>query len=163
MRKHNSTFLRVLVRSACRGHACGYLAVGTLLITVPAVAATPTPGLEGSAWQAVFGLTVVLGVIAGAAWLLRRFSQVVGGGSGPLNTLAVLAVGQKERIVLVQCRDTWSIVGVAPGQVNALHTMARPETTETGLPSGKGAAAPATPGIPAFKQWLERAVKRHEN
>lgn len=131
-----------------------------------ASAATPPTGFEGSPWQALFGLVVVLAVIAGAAWLLRRFTQVGGGGGGALSTVAVLAVGQKERIVLVQCRETWIVVGVAPGQVSALHTMARPQAAEsvTLIPAGESSdTTDHLAGIPAFRNWLEKAMKRHAN
>lgn len=131
-----------------------------------ASAATPPIGFEGSPWQALFGLVVVLAVIAGAAWLLRRFTQVGGGGGGALSTVAVLTVGQKERIVLVQCRETWIVVGVAPGQLSTLHTMARPQPAEsvTLIPAGASPDAPDNlAGIPAFRNWLENAMKRHAN
>jgi flagellar protein FliO/FliZ len=133
--------------------------VATLVFTADAArAANPVPGLEGSGWQALIGLAAVLATIAGAAWLLRRFSQVVGGGSGPLSTIAVLAVGQKERVVLVQCSDTWIVLGVAPGRVSPLHAMPRPEAAAGGDSSSSATVAAATSGIPGFRQWLDKAL-----
>ena len=38
-----------------------------------------------------------------------------------------VALGPKERLVLVEIGETWLVLGVAPGQVNTLHTLAKPE------------------------------------
>jgi flagellar protein FliO/FliZ len=116
------------------------------------------PGLEGSGIQALLGLIAVLATIAGAAWLLRRFANPAGSGRGPLHTVAVLAVGTKERVVLIECRDTWIMVGVAQGRVNALHSMPRPEGAATGGTTAISAPDAATI-VPGFRQWLDKALK----
>jgi flagellar protein FliO/FliZ len=43
-----------------------------------------------------------------------------------MKVLGGVAVGPRERLVLVEVGETWLIVGVAQGQVNAVHTMTRP-------------------------------------
>lgn len=108
---------------------------------------------EGSAWQAVFGLALVLAAIAAAAWALRRFTQRVSASGGAMRTVSVLAVGPRERVVLVECGDAWIVVGVAPGRVSPLHSMQRPEPTPQTLP----ADAAARSGPAPFQRWLERA------
>ena len=56
-----------------------------------------------------------------AAWLLKRFAR--GSWSLPAGAIKVIggvAVGQRERVVVVEVGGTWLVVGVAPGQVRAL-------------------------------------------
>ena len=41
----------------------------------------------------------------------------------PIKLIATQAVGQRERVVLVEVADQWLLLGVAPGQVTALQTL----------------------------------------
>jgi flagellar protein FliO/FliZ len=133
-------------------------AISAAMLVAADGARAADPGLEGSGIQALLGLVAVLATIAGAACLLRRFANPTGSGRGPLQTVAVLAVGTKERVVLIECRDTWIMVGVAQGRVNALHSMPKPEAAMTG-----DATAMQAPDIaataPGFRQWLDKALK----
>ncbi len=128
--------------------------VSAMLLLAADGARAADAGLEGAGLQALLGLVAVLATIAGAAWLLRRFANPTGSGRGPLQTVAVLAVGTKERVVLIECRDTWIMVGVAPGRVNALHSMPKPESAR----SENAVAAPAPEIAPGFRQWLDKAL-----
>ena len=110
--------------------------------------------MEGAGLQALAGLGAVLATIAAAAWLLRRFTSVGGPGGGPLKTVAVLAVGPKERVMLVECSDTWVLVGVAAGHVSALHCMPKPEAPV----AGETATAPISAPGAGFRRWLDKAL-----
>jgi len=64
-------------------------------------------------------------------------------------------VGQRERVVVVEIGESWLVLGVAAGQVRALHTM----------PAGKLPNAPAAPlaafaGTGAFSQKLVDSMAR---
>jgi len=98
----------------------------------PAVAASALPA--GSIIQVVAGLAAVLALVAALAWLLRRYSGLRGSGTGVIRIVGGAAVGQRERIVLVEVGATWLLVGVAPGQVRALHTMPRTESASVPEP-----------------------------
>jgi flagellar protein FliO/FliZ len=80
----------------------------------------------GGLFQVLFSLLIVLAAIAGTAWLLKRYGPSQVGGAGMMKVLGGVAVGPRERLVLVEVGETWLIVGVAQGQVNAVHSMARP-------------------------------------
>jgi flagellar protein FliO/FliZ len=110
----------------------------------------------GSIVQVVIGLGVVLALVVAAAWLLKRFSALRGTGSGLIRIVGGAAVGQRERIVLVEVGGTWLLVGVAPGQVRTLHTM----------PKGESAAAAGVPPAPTeagFATWLRRMTEKRSH
>jgi flagellar protein FliO/FliZ len=120
----------------------------------PATAAAPAVG-TGSVLQVVAGLAAVLALVGGAAWLLKRFSGFAGTGSGLIRVIGGAAVGQRERVVLVEVDGTWLLLGVAPGQVRALHTMPRSESAV--IPD-----APP-PAEPNFATWLRRMTERRKH
>ncbi|OIQ74784.1 flagellar protein FliO [mine drainage metagenome] len=74
----------------------------------------------------MLGLGLVLAAIAGSAWLLKRLGQGQGSASGALRVVAGVAVGPKERVVLVDVGEIRLVLGVASGQVRTLHQMPRP-------------------------------------
>ncbi|WP_297448383.1 flagellar biosynthetic protein FliO [Ferrovum sp.] len=79
--------------------------------------------------QIVLSLGLVLALMAGVAWALKKFqwsSSSAGNGRQSLRIVSSLAVGQRERVVVVELQDTWVVVGVAPGQVQTLHVLPRP-------------------------------------
>jgi len=99
----------------------------------------------GAMLQSLFALLLVLGVIAGGAWLLRRTQRLHGTSANVLKNVSAIAVGPKERVVVVELGDTWLVLGVAPGQVRTLHTLPRQE-----LPAQSA-------GVPKFADWLAKA------
>ncbi len=123
-------------------------AAGTSIARAAAAAdAAPPPpaGMTGGLLQALLGLGVVLALIWGAAWLMRRLQPAMGTHGGTLKVVATQSVGQRERVVVLEINEQWLVVGVAPGSVNALATLP------------KGTAAPATPVPNAFAGLLARA------
>ena len=103
----------------------------------------------GGMLQVILGLGLVLAAIAGCAWLLRRFGGLQAHGSGAIKVIGGSAVGQRERVVLVEVADTWLVIGVAPGQVTTLHSM----------PKGDIINESDADGTPRFSA-LARAGKR---
>lgn len=84
--------------------------------------------------QVLLGLGLVLAAIAGTAWLLRRFTPGRIAASGSLRVVGGVAVGPKERVVLVDVGDTRLVLGVAPGHVSTLHQMPRPNDEPVNQP-----------------------------
>lgn len=76
--------------------------------------------------QVLFGLGLVLAAIAGTAWLLKRLGPGQVSAAGALRVVGGVAVGPKERVVLVDVGDTRLVLGVAPGHISTLHQMPRP-------------------------------------
>jgi flagellar protein FliO/FliZ len=129
-----------------------YLFIVTLLQALPVWATTvegarpafsPPPSAvgSGSMVQIVFSLLLVLAAILLVAWLLKRVNAVQIGSNNLLKILGSVAIGQRERVVLIEVKDTWLVVGVGPGQIRTLHTLQKQEiqdaknSTPTPLPS----------------------------
>lgn len=77
----------------------------------------------GELLQMFLGLFIVLGIIFGIAWFVRRMGSFQNVSHGALRILGGLSIGQRERIILVQVGDTQLLVGLAPGQIRTLHVL----------------------------------------
>lgn len=124
----------------------------TLLLAFPTLAfaldgtrtalAPPPPAVgTGSIVQIVFSLLLVLAAIVLIGWLLKRMNLAPQGNAGHLKIVDGMAIGQRERIVLVEVGNTWLLIGVAPGQIRTLHTIEKPEDA-AGLLSHTNTAKP---------------------
>lgn len=87
-------------------------------------AAPATPGIGG----ALVGLLLVLGLILGLAWLLKRMPGVGLGlrANDQLRVVSSLSVGTKERLLVVEVGGEQLLVGVSAGSINTLHRLAEP-------------------------------------
>lgn len=130
---------------------CGstYAEVGhpSLPSTVPAVG-------SGGILQIIFSLLLVLAVIVLVAWLLKRMNVTQQGTGNHLKVIGGVAVGQRERVVLVEIDDTWLVVGVGPGQIRTLHTLQKSEMTN--------AAVPGAPQAIPFQAWLKKFTEKRD-
>lgn len=68
----------------------------------------------------------VLGLIFLLAWFLRRLRLVPGARGGNLGVVTALAVGTKEKLVLVQVGDEQLLIGVTPNNVNLVYKLPTP-------------------------------------
>jgi flagellar protein FliO/FliZ len=135
------------------------LSAGAVLPTVPAAAAEPVRASFGAAGllQAGLGLAFVVAMIFGCAWLARRFGLQAGGSGRLLKVVSSAMVGQRERVVVVEVGGQWLVLGVAAGQVRALHSM--PAQT---VPDSDAAPAPQRftgPGSAFSNKLLESLNK----
>ncbi len=102
---------------------------------------TPPDSLA-SLMTMIVGLAVVLGVLFAVVWLMRRAGALRQTATGGLRLVAGLAVGARERVVLVEVGEHWLVLGVAPGAVRHLHTLAKIETA-----AGATGTRPDFPGL----------------
>ena len=116
---------------------------------------TPPPASavsSGSIVQVILSLLFVLGAIVLVAWILKRINLPQNVAGSALKVVSGVAVGQRERIVLVEVNDTWLVVGVAPGRVTALHTMPKNVLPAPDVP---------VPEIDnKFKNWLKVVMEK---
>ena len=82
-------------------------------------------GLGSGLLQATLGLAVVLALIWGAAWLLRRVAPTGSASRSPIKIIAAQSLGQREKVVLVEFADNWLLLGVTPHQITSLQTLAK--------------------------------------
>jgi len=117
--------------------ACALLSLPALALTTGTPAAVPEePAISaaGSLLQVFIGLVAVLLLIAGTAWVAKRLGVTRGGSSSLLHIVSSASVGTRERVVVVEVGDSWLVVGVAPGSVNALMTLPRGEIQSAAAP-----------------------------
>lgn len=120
------------------------------LAASPAVRAAEGADLAASLGQMVLGLAVVLGLLLGTLWVLKRLAGPRRS-AGSLKVLGATPVGPRERVVLVEVGGRVLVLGVAPGRVNTLHTLDSAE-----LPASP-AGAPAAGDFQArLRQLLEQ-------
>jgi flagellar protein FliO/FliZ len=101
-------------------------------------------------------LLIVLALIAGAAWMLRRLTRPPHALHGGLRIVSVAAVGQRERVMVLEIGPTWLVVGVAPGSVRSLYAMPSAESGQLDPASSAERA-----GENAFARWLREKMERH--
>ncbi|AIY40287.1 Flagellar biosynthesis protein FliQ [Collimonas arenae] len=115
------------------------IAASTAVIDAPA--AVPSWGAAGLL-QAASGLAVVIALIFLCAWAARRLGLQKHNSGRLVKIIASTAIGQRERVVVVEIGDTWLALGVTPGQIQALHSMPAQELPpEPKLPIRQGAIA----------------------
>jgi len=119
-------------------------------VALPASSGSGAAGLL----QTIFALLLVLGLLIGLAWLLKRYGPKPGGGLANLRVVGALNIGGRERIMVVEVGDQWIVVGAAPGRVNALHTMPRQD-----VDLGAGAAQGSIPAT-RFADWLKNTMDK---
>jgi flagellar protein FliO/FliZ len=124
-------------------------AVAHVFAAPGAVSSVPVSGVAGVG-QVTLALCIVLGAIFLCAWLTRRMRNLGGGQPGAISVVAEVRLGPKERAVLLQVGTTQLLVGVAPGQIRALHVLAEPLAPQP--------SAIATLGGPSFKSLLRRSL-----
>jgi flagellar protein FliO/FliZ len=125
--------------------------LGSCLGTLAWAAETsPQPVSTGGLFQAVFGLLIVLAMIYGFFWFLRRYGPGQMTGQGVVKVVGGAMLSPRERLVIVEVRDTWLLLGVASGSVNVLHTLDKPSAEELA----------AVPGVPPFADKLSELLRR---
>lgn len=122
----------------------------------PAPAASfqpPAAPAAGGLLQTVLALGLVLALLGGMAWFMKRFGPRVAGGGARMRVVGALSLGGRERVVTVEVADQWIVVGVAPGRVNLLATLPRQEGVEP--------PAPIAAGLPSgFADWLKQTIEK---
>jgi len=85
---------------------------------------------------AVLALVLVIGLIFGLAWLLRRLPGTGLRADASVRVIAGISLGGKERAVVVDINGNQLLLGVAPGAVSLLHALETPlpENTPARLP-----------------------------
>lgn len=124
------------------------LASSAALHAADAAAPAAPPSGAGAVIQMLGALGVVLAALFAVLWLLRRISGGKLAGPAPIRTVGGIAVGSRERVLLLEIGEHWLVVGVAPGSVTGIATLPRGE-----LP--QDSAQPAAPDFGALLARLK--------
>lgn len=116
-------------------------------------AATAAVASAGSLTQVALVLVLVVGLIAAAAWLLKRLGMTRNAGGTTVRIISGVSLSNRERILVVEVADQWIVVGVAPGCINTLATMPRQESTSA-------SASMPTPAGSNFALWLKQTIDK---
>jgi len=122
------------------------------LPTAARAAEITPPGVStGSYLQAGLALGLIVCLLLGTAWLARKVSGGKGFGQGGMKVIGGIALGPRERLVLVEVGDNWLVIGIVPGQIRTLHSLPKGTLgTEESAPAGE---------IP-FANWLKSVTDR---
>ncbi|WP_047280883.1 flagellar biosynthetic protein FliO [Pseudomonas lundensis] len=114
------------------------LAAEPVVTATTAAAPVVGSGIGGQLTQLVLGLLLVLGLIFGLAWLLRRVQHAGPRQGQVIELISSRALGARDRLVLVQVGNEQILLGLTPGRITPLHVLKEPVTLPT-------TAQPATP------------------
>lgn len=101
----------------------------------------------------LLNLVLVLAVIAICGWLLSRGQRHLGSASDDLKVVATKALGNRERIVVIQVGEQQLLLGVTATAVNHLHTLSEPLNEQNSVPAIAS----------AFSARLKKVMGRNEN
>lgn len=139
-------------------------AAETKAFAAPRVAEHAPVSTAGSLAQVTVSLLLVLAAVFAAGWVVRKLRGFGKFQSGAITIIADVSLGMKERAVLVQVGSQQMLLGVAQGQVNALHVWPEGQgpvsadqvALTTSSPTGESAAGGAA--RPDFKAILKRSL-----
>ncbi|PUA29684.1 MAG: flagellar biosynthetic protein FliO [Cellvibrio sp. 79] len=83
----------------------------------------PQIGSGGHLLNVTLGLMLIIGLIFGLSWFVKRFSQGSFSGNSHLKIVATMPLGTRERIVLIDAGGQQLLLGITPTHINTLHTF----------------------------------------
>jgi flagellar protein FliO/FliZ len=125
--------------------------MGALLALSAPAAALPELDAGGEMLKVVLSLGGIVALILAAGWLSRRLQAGVRPGGRRIRCVESLAVGARERILLLDADGKRLLVGAGPGGLRTLHVY------DGAAPMDEPPAA-AVP--PAFGELLNRWKRR---
>jgi flagellar protein FliO/FliZ len=140
-----------------------FILLSTLLVSSTSWAtesATISP--SGSMLKMIVGLIVVLAVLAFLTWILKRLMPGVGGQNSVIHIVGGVSLGSRERVVVLEVAGRWLVVGVAPGQINAIanleigNSLALDSIAENDDSSGVNNQNVT----PVFAHWLKKSASK---
>lgn len=72
------------------------------------------------------GLMVVVALIFVLGWLMRRIGPMAGQGDQHIRLVSSMALGPRDRLLLVDVGGKQLLLGASPGRINTLHVFDEP-------------------------------------
>ena len=116
----------------------------------------------GGVFKMLLGLAVVLAVMAGITWILKRMVPGVGNKQSVVRIVGGVSVGSRERVVVLEVAGRWIVVGVAAGQVSSLANLESGSANLTEvMPTGKSMPDSGPENFSnTFASWLLKSTGR---
>ncbi|MDE2294420.1 MAG: flagellar biosynthetic protein FliO [Gammaproteobacteria bacterium] len=114
-------------------------------------ASAASPFSIGSLVQTTLSLALVLASILAVAWALKRARLAPRGGRGTIGVIDQLAIGPRERVVLVRVGDAQLLLGIGPSGIVGLAPLANPVAVDP-------PAATATGFADRLREFLGRSA-----
>lgn len=93
---------------------------------------SPKIGSGAHLLNVTLGLALIVGLILGISWFVKRFSQGAFAGNSYLKIIATMPLGTRERIALIDAGGKQLLIGVTPTNINTLHVFEVPVTRPAG-------------------------------
>lgn len=106
------------------------------------------PGAGGAILPIIANTALIVAVVLGLGWVVKRAGLTSGARSGGIEILASQSVGAKEKILVVQVGNTQLVVGSTPGNIRTLYS-----TDEALLPAAQ------SPETTAFSSRLSAILQ----
>ncbi len=137
------------------------LLTGLLLQSLPFVVSATESGFAKSNGAVSFqqvaswiaSLLLVLVIFLFCVWVIRKTQHLVGSATQQLKIVTGLALGMREKLVLIQVGDKQLLLGITPGRIEKLLVLEGDEQLNNETDS---------PQIASFSQKLAQAMKRNE-
>jgi flagellar protein FliO/FliZ len=153
---------RLLIRRVSTGLVL-VAAAATALASQAVPFAAPTPQVvsatTSSALRVPLALLLVLAMVLGAAWLMRRATGMTQGSAQRMQVIAQLQLGAREKAVMIRVSGQDVLLGIAPGSVRLLlatASSAESPNAADAVTGGTGANALKD----SFKDILRRSLGR---
>lgn len=118
------------------------------LALAPAALPAADVNVGGELLRVLLSLVAVVALIFVAGWLSRRMQARSRPGGRRIRCVEAMAVGARDRVLLLDADGKRLLVGVGPGGMRTLHVY------EGAAPAD--AEPPAAPNVPNFAQLLAR-------
>jgi len=109
---------------------------------------------SGFLLEGLVGLLIVLGLMAGTFWFIKRFQSSRMMPGIKMKVVGGMVIGSRERIMVVEIAEQWLVIGVTPMQINILTTMPRQDDPNQWMSEGNAKS---------FSEYLKRTVTRNHD
>lgn len=117
---------------------------------------TTEPLGMGQLFQTFFSLLLVILVIIGIAWVMRRSGRFGSALGGQLKAIGGLSLGGRDRILLVDAGGTHLLIGISPAGIRTLHVFPEPLQLDESYSGG------APPFAETLQKILQKQQGKHE-
>ena len=80
-------------------------------------------GMGAASLQMTLGLVLVLAVIVGLSWLVRKFNLGIPGTASNMKVIGAMNVGPKEKILVLEVENRRLLIGVTAHQISLLQSL----------------------------------------